>query len=166
MPRGWIVHDVRPYDDASLPDLNSGAVDGRKTAFVDDFTAGVFDVAAPVDGAAEPVEFTAYSADAMTMQVTVASDGLLVLGEIASKGWTARVDGKDVPIYHTNHALRGIPVPAGSHTVTLTYAPPHLTAGMWISGLTGTGMVAIWIGCGVVWWRENRLNRNTKKIAT
>jgi uncharacterized membrane protein YfhO len=96
----------------------------------------------------------------MSMQVTAVTDGFLVLSEIASDGWQATIDGKDVEIHHTNHALRGIPVPAGTHTVELHFRSPGLTAGLWISGITGTGMIVIWVVFVVGWRRESRARQS------
>ena len=50
-------------------------------------------------------------------------------------GWVARVDGKETPIYPVNTILRGVMVPAGSHTVTLDFEPADLRYGRWISRL-------------------------------
>jgi uncharacterized membrane protein YfhO len=53
-------------------------------------------------------------------------NGLLVISDTYTAGWRAAVDGTSAPIYPTNLALRGIPVPKGTHTVVLTYTAPWL----------------------------------------
>jgi hypothetical protein len=155
LPRAWIVHDVRPADISSLTALNTGELDGREVAFVEDFASGQFPVS-PATGAVESVTFDSYSDDAMSMQVEAGSDGLLVLSEVYARGWNAWVDGKEVDIYQTDHALRGVPVPAGSHSVELRYTAPGLTAGLWITSIAGAGMLAIWVLFAVSWWRRGR----------
>jgi hypothetical protein len=149
------VHDVRPADISSLTALNTGELDGREVAFVEDFASGQFPVS-PATGAVESVTFDSYSDDAMSMQVEAGSDGLLVLSEVYARGWNAWVDGKEVDIYQTDHALRGVPVPAGSHSVELRYTAPGLTAGLWITSIAGAGMLAIWVLFAVTWWRRGR----------
>lgn len=152
-PRAWIVHDVRPGDVNSLQLLNRGSVDGRQVAFVDEFESGMFPVAAAT-GAADVVIFDRYSDDAMSMRVTAEADGLLVLSEVFAKGWNAYVDGKRTDVLQTNHALRGVPVSAGTHEVELRYEPREIALGLWITGVTGTGMVVVWALVAAEWWRR------------
>jgi uncharacterized membrane protein YfhO len=57
----------------------------------------------------------------------------LVLSEIYASGWQATVDGQAVKILPTNHALRGVPLPAGEHTVELRYEPISLRVGLIVS---------------------------------
>jgi hypothetical protein len=45
--------------------------------------------------------------------------------------------------------LRGVPLPAGQHTVALRYEPLSLRVGLWISGFAAVAMltgfvVAVW----------------------
>jgi uncharacterized membrane protein YfhO len=50
--------------------------------------------------------------------------GLLVLSEVHYPlGWTATVDGEDVPLVRVNYVLSGLEVPAGEHQVQLTFEP-------------------------------------------
>ncbi|MDQ3442906.1 MAG: YfhO family protein [Chloroflexota bacterium] len=44
----------------------------------------------------------------------------------------------------TNHALRGVPAPAGEHTIALRYVPESLRIGLWISLLTSITAVIVW----------------------
>jgi hypothetical protein len=58
-------------------------------------------------------------------RVEVESDApgrrLLVLADHLYPGWTARVDGRAVPIRRAYHALRAVAVPAGRHSVQFEY---------------------------------------------
>jgi hypothetical protein len=53
--------------------------------------------------------------------------GLLVLADRWDQGWRAYVNGKRVPILKTNHALRGVMLPAGTGTVEFRYASVTVT---------------------------------------
>jgi O-antigen/teichoic acid export membrane protein len=55
------------------------------------------------------------------------------------------VDGEEVEILRTNHALRGIPVTSGTHTVVLRYESPYVTLGMWTTGFGTVVSIGVWI---------------------
>jgi len=67
-----------------------------------------------------------YDPEKIQIQTENSQDGFLVLSEIFyPQGWSARIDGKEVPIYKTNFVLRGIEVPSGKHTILMEYHDPY-----------------------------------------
>ncbi len=141
LPRAWMVYDVRSGRDANgLAQLASGAVDGAEVAYVQ----GELPEVSPAPAGSEPmVSVTDSAADSLTLQVDQAGQGLLVVSEIYSENWHATVDGDDVEVLQTDHALLGIPLEPGEQTVELRYEPESLTLGLWISGLAGLGSVGV-----------------------
>jgi hypothetical protein len=140
-PRAWMVYDVRPENNGDgLAQLASGQVNGAEVAFVD---GELPPVSAPPDGTSTNVAVVRSEPDSLTMQVTHSGSGLLVISEIWSGSWKAYVDGERVDVLQTDHALLGVPVGAGGHTVEIRYAPTTLTVGLWTSGLAGAGSVAL-----------------------
>ena len=78
-------------------------------------------VSAP--GASE-VALEAYHPEGSSYKVNSQSGGLLVLSEVHYPvGWTATVDGEEVPLVRVNYILSGLNVPAGAHDVQLTFKP-------------------------------------------
>ena len=148
-PHTWIVHDVRSVTRGeALSLLTSGAIDPYQTALVE----GAAPVTAvPAEPAAESARVTAYEPDRMTIATQAAAPGLLVVSEVYESGWRAFVDGAEVEILPTHHALRGIPVPSGEHTVELRYDPLSLRLGLWISGIATAAMVAVFLIVGWSW---------------
>jgi len=75
-----------------------------------------------------------------------ASDrALLVLADTWFPGWRAKVDGRDAPIVRADQLLRGVPIPAGTHTVEFTYAPWSWRIGWIVSLLTAAALAtAAW----------------------
>jgi hypothetical protein len=67
--------------------------------------------------------------------------GFLVISEVWHPGWRARLDGTRVPLLRTNHALLGVWIPAGRHTLDLTFVPLGWHAGLAVSGLALLGFV-------------------------
>jgi uncharacterized membrane protein YfhO len=94
----------------------------------------------------------------MSIATQTTAPGLLVVSEIYESGWRAYVDGEVVEILPTDHALRGIPLPSGEHTVEMQYDPLSLRLGLWISGIATVVMVVIFVITG--WsWRNGRIRR-------
>ena len=140
-PRAWMVYDVRPgHDTVGLARLASGFVDGSDVAYV---KGELPDVSPPPGGADPEVTVSSWSPDSITFDVTHSGEGLLVVSQIYSENWKATVDGEEVDVIQTDHALLGVPVGPGEHTVTVSYDPDSLTLGLWISGLTGAGSIAV-----------------------
>jgi hypothetical protein len=142
-PRAWIVHKVRPnHDGEGLRQLASGRVDGREVAFVDGELPEVDPVVASSSGV-EHVAIMSKDEDALTAVVRVDAAGLVVFSEIYEQGWAAYVDGEPEAVLRTNHALRGVAVPAGEHTIELRYEPASLRIGLWTSGITSIAVAIV-----------------------
>ncbi|MGB3307687.1 MAG: YfhO family protein [Thermomicrobiales bacterium] len=153
--RAWIVHDVRPEGDgAGLAQLASGKVDGRQVAFVKGPIPPVEPVSPERQQDDESATVTSFAPEKITIQARADAPGLLVVSEIYDKGWKAYVDGKRVDLLQTNGALRGVPLPAGEHTVELRYEPVELRAGMAVSGVAGVAMLVSFAGAGWYAWRR------------
>ncbi len=60
---------------------------------------------------------------------------LLVWTEAWTPGWKAELDGHQVPIVRTNHALRGVWIPEGQHELVVRYAPSSFRLGAVLSGI-------------------------------
>ena len=84
---------------------------------------------------------TAFAASAQAFNA--ATPALLMLSEVWDPGWSATVDGEPAPVLLADHVLRAVPVPAGEHTVTLTYEPLYLRLGLAIAALTLVAIVVV-----------------------
>jgi hypothetical protein len=142
LPRAWVVYDVRPATNgaASLVVFASGEADGGEVALVE---GDAPPVSPPEDGRAAQVTVSRWTPDGMTLEVDHSGEGLLVVSQVYSEGWKATVDGEEVAVLQTDHALVGIPIGPGEHEVRLHYEPDSLVIGLWISGLSGLGSMAI-----------------------
>lgn len=67
---------------------------------------------------------------------------LLVLNDVVYPGWRAWVDGAEQPIWAVQGLTRGIPFPAGSHTVEFRYTPSWLYPTV-VAAATGWLFVAL-----------------------
>ena len=74
-------------------------------------------------------------------------NGLAVFSEIYyPKGWNAFIDGKETEIIRGNYVLRGLPIPAGKHTVEFKFQPPAYVIGNKITMVSSWLMLLVLLG--------------------
>ncbi|HEX2188505.1 MAG TPA: YfhO family protein [Longimicrobiaceae bacterium] len=129
LPRAYLVPSVVTVadEDGALAAMERG-FDPRTTAFVSS-ARPVELPSAPLQGGAEVAEYTP---DRVVVQTRASREALLVLADNYYEGWRAEVDGREAPVLRTNHALRGVVVPAGEHRVTFTFHSPDLRTGLYL----------------------------------
>ena len=72
---------------------------------------------------------TVYKPNELHYKTISRNGGLAVFSEIYFPwGWTATVDGKEVPVGRVNYVLRALPLPAGEHTVVFRFDPQSVHA--------------------------------------
>ena len=159
-PRAWLVHDVRPNSDGEgLALLAEGSVDGRYVAFVDGPvppTSVPGRQRGPTGVPDERVVVTSLLPETITIRSTSVADGFLVVSEPYAEGWNAYVDGEEVDVLRTNHALRGVPLAAGDHTVVLKYEPKSLAVGLRVTGAASVALAGVWAWALADWLRGGR----------
>lgn len=141
LPRAWIVHSARRTSPAkALELLSSGEVDPRDTALLQEEPPPLEE---PDDLSGDRTRVTGYESNRIELSTATGARGLLVLSEVYYPGWKAYVDGERVPIQRADHLLRAVPIPAGEHTVELRYEPWTLRAGLAISTVAATALLAV-----------------------
>lgn len=60
------------------------------------------------------------------------------------RGWSARVDGKEVPWHRVNIGFIGVVIEAGEHRVELEYFPPEVSTGL------GVSIASLLVYCGLL----------------
>lgn len=80
-----------------------------------------------------PLKLTSFDQDHFTGTVEAEKDSVLYLSVPFEEGWTASVDGKDVPVERMLNAMSGIRVPAGKHQIRMQFMPPGLMVGVIVS---------------------------------
>ncbi|RPI11527.1 MAG: hypothetical protein EHM71_00635 [Zetaproteobacteria bacterium] len=64
------------------------------------------------------------------------AERLLVISEVWHPGWTATLDGRDLPLIRANLALLGAWIPPGRHRLVLQFRPLHWRIGLAVSALS------------------------------
>ncbi|MGY2067509.1 YfhO family protein [Blastococcus sp. SYSU DS0619] len=102
------------------------------------------------DDAEEEREVVRYTAD---------DAGRVLFARLAWPGYTATVDGEEVPVLDGPAGLLAVPVPAGEHTLVLDYAPPGLRAGAFAAA--GAALVVL-VQAGLWSWQRHRGRRRLR----
>ena len=89
--------------------------------------------------------------------VTEAPDrAFVVLADAWFPGWSARVDGAEVPVHRVDQLVRGVIVEAGRHRVDMTYEPRGWGVGVGLTRLGLLAAAALALAWGAWEWRARR----------
>ncbi|MEG0416940.1 YfhO family protein [Gordonibacter sp.] len=94
---------------------------------------------------ADPVHDLAFDTNKITANVNLDAPKAVFFSVPYSEGWTAVVDGEEVPLKRANTAFMALELEAGSHDIELRYMTPGLLEGMVLSsvGLCAFAAVAV-----------------------
>ncbi|NOT59939.1 MAG: hypothetical protein HOP19_06900, partial [Acidobacteria bacterium] len=164
MPRAWFVAETKTMPTAQvlqtiktsrLPD--GAPFDPQQTALLatEDKKPSISLSNSPPNPTAHTVTITQYQPHRIELVTHTETDRFLVLSEIYYAGWEARLAGKRLPLYRTDHALRGLMIPSGTHRLSLSYRPKD-----WRTGIIAwmIGMLAV-LGCQVFAWHLRKKSR-------
>jgi hypothetical protein len=130
MPRAWFVDEIEIADspDAAMTAIADPEFDPHEVAILlaePEFMPTPHDT---TRGVIVPRED--FSPHGFSVELTNEQPGFIVLSEIwYPQGWIAELNGEPVEFVQANYVLRGLPVPAGNHTLTVKYDPPEIAAG-------------------------------------
>jgi hypothetical protein len=155
LPRAYVPGRVELVTDKAtrLRKLASAEFDPRAVAFVE----------SPVNLAARcrgTVEIVDEIPTRVTLSFHAETPSLVVLADLWDKGWRAYVNRQRVPILRTNHAVRGVVVPAGKGTLEFRYEPASFAWGLRFSAVAATALVA-WLGFAC--WSRQLFGRSTDR---
>jgi hypothetical protein len=150
VPRGFLVGKTEVVGDAqeTWQRLRDSSFNPRTTALLPEpLEAPV----TPIDSASTAtVELTSYAPPEIRWSIQTDAPRLFVASEIYyPAGWTAYLNGEEVPIHRVDYLLRGVHVPEGEHTLVMRFEPTADRYGTWISGLATLlvyGGVLGWLG--------------------
>ncbi|MBX9695969.1 MAG: YfhO family protein [Cyanobacteria bacterium] len=100
----------------------------------------------------DKVRITRRAANSVSMSVTAAGPGLLVLTDTWYPGWKATVDGHATAIHRANFVFRGIMIDKGKHSVEFSFMPLSLLCGVALAGAA----IALSVVLTILQLRQNR----------
>lgn len=84
-------------------------------------------------------------------------ENLAVFSEVYyDKGWTAYIDGKQVPHFRVNYLLRAMRVPAGNHAIEFRFHPKSYYLGEKVSFASSLVLILLLIGTGYLEWQKKK----------
>jgi hypothetical protein len=117
---GWFVSSVEKVANANEELSRTAKINTRTTAVTSDAR---FSGTVNTDSAAM-ITLTDHIPYRLKYDANSASGGLAVFSEIYyPDGWSAKIDGKEVPILRANYVLRALEIPAGKHAIEFVFAP-------------------------------------------
>lgn len=133
----WFVSEVVTVNSPTEELAKVDEIDTKRTALID---ISRFKPSSPATDSAAVVTLVDSKPNWMKYQASTSSGGVAVFSEIYyPKGWTATIDGKEVPIMRADYILRAVEVPAGEHVIEFTFAPRPYVIGNKIT------MIASWL---------------------
>ncbi|HZZ43996.1 MAG TPA: hypothetical protein VFE58_13760 [Tepidisphaeraceae bacterium] len=102
----------------------------------------------PAEGGADgAVRIIRETPESVEIEATTPAAAILLMTDVYAKGWQVRGEGELMPADGT---LRGIPLSAGTHQLTVFYIAPGLAAGTWITAISAAVML------GAAWMSRQR----------
>ena len=135
----WLVSDLKYVDNADSEMEALGTINPAETAVADSKFAAVLGEKSPTLVAGDTISLVKYTPNKLTYNVETANGALAVFSEVWFPwGWKATVDGTPTEIGRVNYVLRAMRLPAGKHTVEMTFDPEslHVTATMAYASVT------------------------------
>ena len=148
----WFVDKVKYVDgaDAEMAALDSLAP--AREAVADRSFEAVLGSSSPKQ-VGDTIFETTYAPDCLTYHARTAQGGVVAFSEIYFPwGWEATIDGEPAEIGRVNYVLRAMKVPAGEHTIKMTFDPKslHTTTAVAYTSiilvyLAVAGAVGVWL---------------------
>lgn len=142
-PRAWMVHNflVAEDDDQALAWLADPNFDPRSTVILDEQPP---EFHLPTETSTANIDVLEYKPESIVLSVNTDGNGYLVVSEWYYPGWRTTIDGINTQTLRANAGLRAIPVPAGGHTIKMTYQP----LSYWLGA--GTSLLSLVLCTGIV----------------
>jgi hypothetical protein len=153
LPRAFVLHRAEVATD------HEDAWERIHRSDFDPTTSVVLEGGQPLDVQADgeaTVHVLRYGTNMLQIEVDSPAEGYLFLSEPFYPGWRAELDGQPAPILRANYAFRAVAVPAGMHTVGMSFQPTTWYIGLAITGVTALTLFLLLL---VMLWRRRSADR-------
>ena len=151
----WFVNKVSFVDNANEELATVVKIDVRHEAVADKKFQQTLGASTTNDSTAT-VTLKSYEPDRLVYDVKSTNGGVLVFSEIYYPGWTATIDGNDVPVGRVNYVLRALNMKPGNHKVELTFKPKTVVMTERIANTASAILVIILVAVTIAAYRKRR----------
>ncbi|MFP4341275.1 MAG: YfhO family protein [Cyclobacteriaceae bacterium] len=148
----WLVSDIRKVASADEAIAALNDIDPAQTAVLNtsDFTLEQQNFSQQGS-----IRLTSYQPNELVYEADVPAESFAVFSEIYyPEGWQAYVNDQPVEHYRVNYLLRGLPLPAGEHTIRFEFKPEAYYTGGTIS-LVSSVLLSLMLVVSIVWSFRN-----------
>jgi Bacterial membrane protein YfhO len=154
----WFVNEVKSVNNADeemasldkFDPLQTAVVDKRFAADIKGFTGG--------KDSASSIRMTSYEPNHLVYNYTASHNQLAVFSEIYYQpGWSATVDGKDMPVVRANYVLRAMELPAGTHKVEMRFHPDSFYTGEKVAAVVSALILLLLVFAIYQTWRNKEI---------
>ncbi|WP_028788670.1 YfhO family protein [Terrimonas ferruginea] len=152
----WLVKNVKTVKDEVEALQAIGSTQLKDTAIVIADQAAA--IPQPSWDSLSSIRLTKYDNDEIEYAVEANGPQFAVFSEIYYPyGWNAYIDGQKTAVVRTDYLLRGVPLPAGKHTVKLVFEPESYKKGVKISYI-GSWLILLLVIGGVFlhFWQQRK----------
>ncbi|MDY6024997.1 YfhO family protein [Bergeyella zoohelcum] len=130
----WLVSEIEEAKNANEEIEKIGVVDTKKIAVIGKEDGAYFKDKKMAKDTLASIQLVKYEPNHLSFTSKSATPQLAVFSEIYyPHGWKMFIDGKEVPYIKANYLLRAVHVPAGNHTIEMTFQPEVIEKGKMIS---------------------------------
>jgi len=137
----WLVDRVTLVENADAELEAVKSINPGEVAVVDRRFAEQVPVTDMQATPGDTIWLSSYEPNQLTYKTELSSERVAIFSEIYYKyGWKTSIDGNPAEHFKANYVLRGMTIPAGSHTVTFSFEPESYKTGNKVS-LAGSVML-------------------------
>ena len=153
----WLVKDIHYVKDGNEEMKALDSIDLRANAIVQDKYKNMIPSAPAYDSVAS-IQLVRNVNDTIVYASSAKTNQFAVFSEIYyDKGWNAFIDGKKTDYLRVDYALRGMPVPAGNHTIEFKFEPQSYKLGNTLALIASLLAYILLIIAGYMQWKKMKL---------
>lgn len=150
----WLVKSIHVVKDGNEEMKALDSTNLRDTVVIQQAFASIAGPAPQPDSTAS-IKLIENLNDKITYKSSAGSNQFAVFSEIYyDKGWNAFLDGNKVPYCRVDYLLRGMPVPAGEHTIEFRFEPHSYALGNTLAVWSSLLVFLLLAGAVFATWRK------------
>ena len=155
----WFVKGLRIAKNADAEMKALDNLNTRDSAVIDERFKSIAGPQ-PLTDSSATIQMKEYLNDRIVYQTQSSANQFAVFSEVYyPHGWDAYIDGKKTDYCRVNYLLRGMPVPAGSHSIEFKFEPRSVFVGDKISMWFNTLLYLMLIGTIVYEFRKRKASQ-------